>query len=136
MVLKYKRDPLSNLIIIDECHLDFAIRNQSNMQKCCIMSLSREWCECNDYTPIYKYILPSNMIVDKGFSYLLNFLPSVSEPNGFMHPLDAHKLCNYLNEGPNDGPNKDPYKSSNGGSNDGPNNGGDLLKEMLLEISN
>ena len=46
------------------------------------------------------------MIFNEKFSYLLNLLSSIYEPNGFMHPLHANKSFKDLNKGSNDGPNK------------------------------
>ena len=76
------------------------------------------------------------MIVDEEFPHLLDLLPSVYEPNGFMHPLDTYKSCKDVNKGPSEGPNEDPNKTLNGGPKDGPNDGGYDLKEKLLKISN
>ena len=82
------------------------------------------------------------MIVNEEFPYLLDLLPSIYKPNGFMHPLDAKELGDYPNKGPNDAPNdkpndgsnEDPNKISNEGSIDGPDNRGDLLKENYLRF--
>ena len=84
------------------------------------------------------------MIVDEEFPYLLDLLPSVYEPNGFMHPLDTYESCEDVNEGPSDepsdgpsdGPNENPNKTMNRGPSDGVDNGGYDLKEKLLKISN
>ena len=67
-------------------------------------------------------------IDDEKFSYLLNLLSSVYEPNGFMHPLDADKSYKDLNERPNE----DTNKTSNGELNDGSNDGGHFLKKINL----
>ena len=79
-----------------------------------------------------------------GFSYYDNLLPSVYEPNGFMHPLDTYKSCKDVNKGPSDGPNdgpsdrpnENPSKTMNGRPSDGVDDGGYDLKEKLLKISN
>ena len=88
------------------------------------------------------------MIVDEEFSHLVNLLPSVYEPNGFMHPLDTYELCEDVNDepsdgpgagpsdGPSDGPNENPNKTMNGGPSDGVDDGGYDLKEKLSKISN
>ena len=79
------------------------------------------------------------MIVDEEFPHLLDLLPSVYEPNGFMHPLDTYESCEDVNkrpsEGPSDGPNENPNKTMNGRPNDGAGDGGYDLKEKLLKIS-
>ena len=79
-----------------------------------------------------KYMLTLKMTTDKEFPYLLDLLPCVYESNGFMHPLNAYKPCEDLNEGPNG----DPNKTLNGTPNDRLDDGGYLLKEKLLNILN
>ena len=76
------------------------------------------------------------MIVDKESPYLLNLLPSVYEPNGFMHSLDANKSYKDLNEASNEGSNEDSNKTLNRGPNDEQDDECCLLKEKLLKISN
>ena len=51
------------------------------------------------------------MIVDEEFSHLLDLLPSVYEPNGFMHPFDTYESCEDVNEGPSDGPSDGPNEN-------------------------
>ena len=55
------------------------------------MSLSFEWCKCDDYGSICKHILALKMIVDEELPYLLNLLFSICESNGFMDPLHANE---------------------------------------------
>ena len=69
LVSRYKKDRLSNLEIIDECHMEFAMRSQSDPQKWYILSLSREWYECDDCGPICKHMWALKMIVGKGFPH-------------------------------------------------------------------
>ena len=78
---------------------------------------------------------PLKMIVDEEFPHLLDLLPSVYEPNGFMHPLDTYESCEDVNKGLSDGPNENPNKTMNGGPSDGTDDGGYDLKEKLLKIS-
>ena len=123
------------------------MRSQSDPRKWYTLSLSCEWCECDDYGPICKHMWALKMIGDEEFPYLLDLLPSVYEPNGFMHPLDTYKSCEDENEGPSDrpndepsdgpsdGPNKNPNKTMNGGPSDGAGDGGYDLKEKLVKIS-
>ena len=66
------------------------MRSQSNPQNCYILSLSREWYECDNYGSICKHMWALKMIVDKEFPHFLDLFPSVYEPNGFMHPLDTY----------------------------------------------
>ena len=141
LVLRYKKDWLSNIEIIDKCHMEFAMRSQSDPQKWYILSWSYEWCKCDDYDSICKHMWALKMIVNEEFSYLLNLLPSVYEPNGFTHPFDTFESsCKDINEGPsnvpNEGPNEDPNKTFNRGPSFGPDDGGYVLKEKLLKISN
>ena len=110
------------------------MRSQSDPRKWYTLSLSREWCECDNYSPIYKHMWALKMIVDEEFSHLLNLLPSVCEPNGFMHPLDTYESCEDVNEGPSDGPNENPNKTMNGRPSGGADDGGHDLKEKLLKI--
>ena len=139
LVSRYKKDRLSNLEIIDECHMEFAMRSQSDPRKWHTLSLSREWCECDDYGPICKHMWALKMIVDEEFPHLLDLLPSVYEPNGFMHLLDTYESCENVNEGPSDGPsngpNENPNKTMNERPSDGAGDGGYDLKEKLLKIS-
>ena len=88
LVSRYKKDWLSNLEIINECYMEFAMRSQSHARKWYILSLSREWYECDDYGPICKYMWALKMLVDEEFPHLLDLLPNVYEPNGFMHPVN------------------------------------------------
>ena len=97
------------------------MQSQSNLQRWYIVSLSREWCKCDDYSPISKHMWALKTIVNEEFSYLLNLLPSIYESNDFMHSLNVDKSCKDLNEGLNKGSNEDPNKTSNKVPNDGPN---------------
>ena len=112
------------------------MRSQLDPRKWYTLSLSCEWCECDDYGPICKHMWALKMIGDEEFPHLLDLLPSVYEPNGFMHPLDTYESCEDVNEGPSDGPNENPNTNMNGGPSDGADDSRYDLKEKLLKISN
>lgn len=57
-------------------------------------------------------------IIDEKFQHLLNLLPSIYKPYGFIHVLKD------LSEGPSDGPSDDP------------SGGKDFVRKMILNISN
>ena len=155
LVSRYRRDRLSNLEIINKCHIEFAMWSQLDPRKWYTLSLSHEWSECDDYGLICKHMWALKMIVDEEFLHLLDLLPSVYEPNDFMHPLDTYESCedeikepsdgpndgpsdgpsDRPSDGPSDGPNENPNKTMNGGPNDGAGDGGYDLKEKLLKIS-
>ena len=65
------------------------------------MSLSFEWCKCDDYGSIFKHLSTLKMIFDEELPYLLNFFFNICESNGFMDPLHANESWDDLNKGQN-----------------------------------
>lgn len=88
LVQRYKLDPTSNLEVLDECCMEFSIRSQTHSSKWYTVSLSREWCECDDYGPICKHMWAVKMIVNEQFQHLQDLLPSMYEPLGFINRFD------------------------------------------------
>jgi hypothetical protein len=120
LVQRYKQDRATNLEIIDACHLEFAFRSQSTANKWYIVSLSREWCECNDHGPICKHMWALKIIVQEEFQHLLDLLPSAYEPHGFIHEDEEDGGSD---EGPNGKPDGGPDGRSDGGPDRGPDGG-------------
>ena len=58
------------------------MRSQSDPRKWYILSLSREWCECDDYGPICKHMWVLKMIVDEEFPHLLDLCGNPNKQNG------------------------------------------------------
>jgi hypothetical protein len=114
-----------------------------------IVSLSREWCECNDYGLICKHMLAVKQIVEDEFQHLYDLLPSMYEPNGFIHDLEdlSEDACAGPSEDPNGGssaslsggpcggPSEGPGGDSNNEPSLNPINETELIKEMFFNIS-
>jgi hypothetical protein len=141
LVQRYRQDPLSNLEVIDECHLKFSFRSQTNLAKWYVVSLENEWCECNDYGPICKHMWALKTIVEEDLQHLQEFLPRAYEPHGFVTELNQDDggedgpedaLDDAPEDGPKDGPEDGPEDGPTGGPENGQNDGVGVIEQLLL----
>jgi hypothetical protein len=140
---------LSNLEVIDECHLKFSFRSQSNLAKWYVVSLENEWYEYNDYGPICKHMWALKTIVEEDLQHLQEFLLGAYEPHGFVTQLNQDDGRedgpeDALDDAPEDGMEDGPEDGSTYGPGGGPQNGQNdgvgvieqlLLRERLLQIA-